>query len=256
MTCEALEPIPPLPYHNRVRDHFRTREPGLWKWFRERETIEALREGVRLDLLKTSVRLARDDRPELYTLADTVATQLGLTDVVTLYQSQGGDAMNARLCFAPGEIHIAFQGLVLERATTDELRALLGHELSHYRFFTADEGEFLTSASILNALTQSEGTEFAHAVTARNHDLYTEILCDRGALAVCGSPLPVISVLVKVETGLSQVNPESYLQQADEIFAQGPVETAGVSHPETFLRARALDLWHRGSRTPRTPSPR
>src|SRR5262249_33229338 len=33
------------------------------------------------------------------------------------------------------------------------------------------------------------------------------------------------------------------LKQAEEIFANGNVATAGVSHPEAFIRARALALW-------------
>jgi hypothetical protein len=54
---------------------------------------------------------------------------------------------------------------------------------------------------------------------------------------------PVIAGLVKIQTGLSQVSAPSYLKQAEEIFAKGNVATEGLSHPETFIRARALALW-------------
>jgi hypothetical protein len=73
--------------------------------------------------------------------------------------------------------------------------------------------------------------------------LYNEIVCDRGALLVTGDMRDVISMLVKIETGVQHVNPESYLKQADEIFAQGPAKTEGITHPEAFIRARSIKLW-------------
>jgi hypothetical protein len=51
--------------------------------------------------------------------------------------------------------------------------------------------------------------------------------------------------LVKIQTGLAQVSAPSYLKQAEEIFAKGNVATEGLSHPEAFIRARALSLWQR-----------
>jgi hypothetical protein len=54
---------------------------------------------------------------------------------------------------------------------------------------------------------------------------------------------PVVSGLVKIQTGLSQVNAASYLKQAEEIFSKGSVATEGLSHPEAFIRVRALTLW-------------
>jgi hypothetical protein len=50
-------------------------------------------------------------------------------------------------------------------------------------------------------------------------------------------------MLVKVQTGIQDINPDSYLRQADEIFARGPAKTEGLTHPEAFIRARAIKLW-------------
>jgi hypothetical protein len=52
-----------------------------------------------------------------------------------------------------------------------------------------------------------------------------------------------VTALVKVQTGLAQVNAASYLRQADEICAAPELQTRGTSHPEVFVRARALRLW-------------
>jgi hypothetical protein len=53
----------------------------------------------------------------------------------------------------------------------------------------------------------------------------------------------VIAGLVKIQTGFSQVSAPAYLKQADEIFSRGTASTEGLSHPESFIRARALALW-------------
>jgi hypothetical protein len=79
--------------------------------------------------------------------------------------------------------------------------------------------------------------------SARNYRLYTEIFADRGSLFVTRDLNTVVAGLVKLETGLAQVSGASYLKQADEVFARSTVKTEGLSHPETFIRARALRLW-------------
>jgi hypothetical protein len=53
----------------------------------------------------------------------------------------------------------------------------------------------------------------------------------------------MISALVKLSTGIDRVNVEAYLEQADEILENDNKSTHAVSHPETFIRAKALDLW-------------
>ncbi len=49
--------------------------------------------------------------------------------------------------------------------------------------------------------------------------------------------------LIKIETGLNEVSAESYLRQAEEIFAKSNVQAEQISHPEPYIRARALRLW-------------
>jgi hypothetical protein len=49
---------------------------------------------------------------------------------------------------------------------------------------------------------------------------------------------------VKVHTGLGEVDPAAYLRQADEILSKKNVTARGQTHPETFIRARAIALFH------------
>ena len=79
------------------------------------------------------------------------------------------------------------------------------------------------------------------------------MFCDRAACFVTQDLAATIGVLVKVETGSDEVSGESFLRQAEEVFLRaaqkgGPtansgVKTEGVTHPESFIRARALKLW-------------
>ena len=60
----------------------------------------------------------------------------------------------------------------------------------------------------------------SHFNSIRLFSLYTEVLCDRGSFHVVEDPKPTISTLLKLETGESDVNAESYLRQAEEIFSR------------------------------------
>ena len=50
-------------------------------------------------------------------------------------------------------------------------------------------------------------------------------------------------MLVKISTELEEVSAESYIRQAEEIFSKGPTKAAELTHPEPFIRARAVKLY-------------
>ncbi len=58
---------------------------------------------------------------------------------------------------------------------------------------------------------------------------------------------PAVSTLVKVQTGIGSVDAAAYLRQAAEIESREAGASAAHSHPETFIRARALALWWEGA---------
>jgi hypothetical protein len=101
----------------------------------------------------------------------------------------------------------------------------------------------MVTEQILTALTHDPLADTPHFASARLLALYNEIFCDRGALMVAVDPLTVISMLLKVETELDDVSPESFLRQAEEVLSHEGIKTEGLSHPEAFIRARAIKLW-------------
>lgn len=230
--------LEPLPYHRRVLDYLKSEESDLFHWFASTEAQAQYAERIRMDLLKATYRMERDAHATLYATADAVAATLGVKASLTLYQSPGAGELNASLFYLPQEAHLVLTGPLLEVLTVNEQAALLAHELSHYRFY--DDPEYLVADQLLSAVAGHPDAGPSHAATARLWDLYQEIHADRGALGAVGEVAPVVSMLVKVLTGLRQVSAESYLRQAEEIFRQGPTTSDGHTHPEPFIRARAL----------------
>jgi hypothetical protein len=137
-----------------------------------------------------------------------------------------------------------FSGGMLQLLNEEELLALITHELAHVKLNSLLNGELETSERIIMAIANSPDSEAAHYETARLFRLYTEIYCDREAYGVLDDATPVITMLLKMATGLSQVHAESYIRQAEEIFSSGStIQSASLTHPENFIRTRALRLW-------------
>ncbi|PWU14825.1 MAG: hydrolase [Verrucomicrobia bacterium] len=244
--------LEPLPYQVELRDYLRSHERELWNWFASAQAKADYTESLRMELLKSTYRLDPDGHSELYQSLSEAQTRLQLDIPVTLYQAQNSPQLNAALFYIPGQGHIVFSGPLFTLLSTEELKSVMGHELAHYHLWQQDGGEFHIADRLIQAVANDPRAAASHEQTARRYQLYTEIFADRGSLSVTGDAQPVVASLVKIQTGLSQVSASSYLKQAEEIFANGNVATEGVSHPEAFIRARALALWQKqgGDATP------
>lgn len=235
--------LEPLPYHVEVRDYLKAQERELWNWFASARAQADYTESLRRELLKSTYRLDADGHPEVHQSAAAAKASLGLDIPVTFYQAPNSPHANAALYFIPGEGHIVFSGPVLTLLNAQELKSVIGHELAHYHLWGRDGGEFHVADRLIQAVANDPRAAASHEHTARRFQLYTEIFADRGSLCVTADVHPVVAGLVKIETGLSQVSVPAYLKQAEEIFSKGAVAAEGLSHPESFIRARALSLW-------------
>lgn len=238
--------LSPLPYHHTIVDYLRSHEPDVWNWASARGTDAEQRDALRAALLRDTYRIERDAHAEVHATLDLALARLGIDAPATLYQSPG-QSMNAALFYVPGEVHIMLQGPLLERLSRDELLAVLGHELSHYLLWSRDEGRLLVADRILHDALSSADGHASHQETYRRYALHTELFADRGAAIAAGAIAPAISALVKVQTGIGTVDAAAYLRQAMEIEAKEAQASSAYSHPETFIRARALALWWEGT---------
>ena len=243
-TARTLEDaLLPLPFHLKTVEHLKETEREHWAWFSSTSFLDKYGEDVRLELLKSCYRFERAEHQALYDVVAEVSASLGIKAPVTVYQSQGAQTLNAYLAYVPGEAHVVLEGPLQGILTSEELRSTLAHELTHYLLWEREGGELLVADQMLSAMANHPRAVSSHIETARLFRLYTEVHADRGTLAVRPDPLPAISALIKVQTGLAEVSAESYLRQSDEIFSKEDVKAEELTHPEAFIRARALSLW-------------
>jgi hypothetical protein len=239
----ATDRLIPLEYHENLVAYLKGEERAVWEWSQSADVRKQQADETRDAMLRQTYRMEPESHPEVYASCHAAMETLGIQAPVTLYQAADG-MMNAALCFIPGEVHLIFYGPILEKLSGEELLALMGHELAHYRLWTADDGSFYNASRILDhSLSYREATP-SQRESARLFSLHTELFADRGAAIVSGGTAAAISVLVKTMTGIASVDPAAYLRQAEELDVKGE-RSDGQSHPEVFVRARALDQWWR-----------
>ena len=231
-----------MPYHDEVVALLRQQEPEAWAWASSAAARSDRAQEVRTFLLQHTYRLDADAHPQLHACCAAAAARLGVIAPITIYQGSEQHA-NAALLYLPGEAHIVFNGSLLERLVGAELEAVCGHELAHHLLYERDDGAWFTASRLLGMAQDDPRSDASLRETARLFALYTEAFADRGGAVACGALEPAVAALVKSQTGLATVSAASYLRQADEICAALAARSDAVSHPEVFVRARALRLW-------------
>ncbi len=234
-----LPPPEPLAYHRSVLAHVRGTDPRAWQALTPGDATSD--PAVSAELLRGTYRLDPQSHPVAHEAAGHAARALGLSAPVELYQGQGAATPNATLLHQPDRAVIVFAGPLLDLLDAGELTAVCGHELAHRLLWTADGGSYLAVDRLLDAAASDGRTPHLYLETARRWALACELYADRGALVACGDLRTAVRALLKVSTGLSTVDPDAYLRQADELDLS--TGSRAASHPEGVLRAWALRAW-------------
>ncbi|HEU4887354.1 MAG TPA: M48 family metalloprotease [Thermoanaerobaculia bacterium] len=237
-----------FPYQRELVAYLKSEERDLWAWFASAKYLTKYAESVRLELLKATYRFDPVEHAKIYARAQAACEVLGVDAPVTIYQATQTDELNAALAFVPGEVHIILHGAVTSLLTEEELQAALAHELTHYVLWSRFDRDLLIAHRLLEGIASHPNASASHVESASLFALYLEIHADRGALVVMQEPMAPIRSLIKLQTGLTDIHAESYLRQADEIFSRERVKSQQLTHPESFIRARALREWSQHGR--------
>ena len=233
----------PLGYHAAVVAHLRGGEPAAWSAVAAAASPDTA--AVHADLTRNAYRLDPEGHPRVRDAAGRAAKALGVERPVTAFQLEGGGPANAALVTLPSAVTVVFGGPLLDLVDDDELAAVFGHELAHHVLWSLAGAQYLVADRLLDTLAADASSPPAYAETARRYALATELYADRGALIACGDLHTAVSALVKVATGLREVDAAAYLRQAEG--ADPASGSRGTGHPETVLRAWALARWQQSA---------
>jgi len=231
-------PVLPLPYHREVAALLERENPASFAALAP--TTRVLDDELDQSLLRSTYRLEAAAHPRVEVATSRATAVLEVTVPVEAYAAAGSEP-NVELVFVPDRAVLVFTGGSLEVVDDDELAAVVAHELAHHQLWTTDGSRYLAAMRLLDAAESDARTPAEYLETARRFRLATEVYADRAALAVTGDPTAAVSGLLKLTTGLTAVDPGAYLRQAAEVDFTRP--SAGATHPETVLRAWALQSW-------------
>ena len=242
----APHPFPIPRYHDELFELLQRTEPELWAWFESqlRPDLEAAA-ASELELLKTAYRMEPGDANGLDADASILAGKLQIEMPVTCYQSLHPGQSNAevRVLDAPDgghTIHIVFSGELLSVLSPAEKRAVLAHELAHVSLLLEAGGRYRVLAGLVDRLIEHRSNHDPLNETARRLRIHTEVFADAASAHITEEPDDLISSLVKIQSGISHVDPAAYRRQAEQILGSEDGPTQAWTHPELHVRVACL----------------
>ena len=243
-----------------------------------RRTFPLIEQGVRLDLMSSSVKVSPQQLPELHDLLVEACNVLNFpsTFVPELYvqsnpqanaftlaiQSRNNNNNNNKKGIKDNEDTpqsytssvIVVTSALVDRCTPRELQSVLGHELGHLK---CEHSLYLAlgnlAVSPLRRLPVMGGRVDS---TLQDWRLAAEYSCDRAALLVAQDSDVVASALMKLFAGTSryELNTKAFVEQSLEYERQ--LETANPlvrmsierqqrTHPLPVRRVAELEKWFR-----------
>ncbi|HEX8206105.1 MAG TPA: M48 family metallopeptidase [Solirubrobacteraceae bacterium] len=213
--------------------------------------------ALRQAYLGASVRLGPDQLPDVWRVYEQVLATLDMPDTYDLYVTQQPVA-NAMAIGAEKPIIVMNSGLV-NLLDTEELRAVLAHEVAH---ILSDHVLYRTGLEILLRLTVGRLPLLAGLplmavrMALLEWSRAAELSCDRAAALVTRDPLVVCRTLMRLTGGSASegLNLDAYLKQASEYREGGKgVDKLqrlwlelGVTHALPVKRVHEVMEWVRG----------
>lgn len=234
-----------------------------------RRGFPIIEQGVRLDLMASSVKVSPQQLPELHQLMleaceildfpSDFAPELYVqsnpqANAYTLaIQSQVGDKANNEKNSYSSSVIVVTSALV-DRCTPREIQAVLGHELGHLK---CEHALYLTLGNLASS-PLSQLPVLGRQIDSQLQEwrLAAEYTCDRAALLVAQDSDVVASSLMKLFAGTSkyQLSTKAFVEQSLEYDKQlesaNPLVRMSIqqqqrTHPLPVKRVAELEKWFR-----------
>lgn len=219
-----------------------------------RRSLSVVEEGLRLQLLSSSVKVSPSQLSEVYSLLEEACEILDLSYTPELY-IQSSSVANAYTLAVNTESSppiVVVTSALLDQCSLPEIQAIIGHELGHLK---CEHSLYLTLGSLLSSILPTV------LIGQRNNDrivedwrLAAEYSCDRAALLVAQDIKVVNGAMVKLFAGTNsqKLNTEAFVAQCLEyeqkLKAANPLVRASIarerrSHPLPVRRVAELERY-------------
>ena len=221
-----------------------------------RRAMAVVEQGVRLDLLSSSVRVSPSQLPDLHRSLLEACRVLDLPVAPDLYVQSSSQANAYTLALRGSDEKtppiVVVTSALLDRCTEAEVQAILGHELGHLK---CEHSLYLTLGGL--ASTPLRNLPFL----GRSADdllerwrLAAEYSCDRAAMLVSQDSQVVNGAMLKLFSGTSKfsMSTEAFVAQCQEydslLRTANPLVRASIrmqqrTHPLPVRRVSELEKW-------------
>ncbi len=206
-------------------------------------------QGLRRNLLATSVRLTQAMAPDIARMADECVEKLGVQLPLELFV-YSSPQFNAA-CFKPEaeRLYVMFSSSLLEGFDLDELKFVMGHELGHHVY----DHHAVPIGYLLKGQSRPDP---ALALELFAWSRYAEISADRAGAHCAQNMDAVARSLFKLSSGLTskviEFSLNDFVAQVDDMSAVDQLPGQGApqsdwfsTHPFSPLRVKALKLFER-----------
>ena len=219
-----------------------------------RSSLSLAEQGVRLDLLSSSVKVSPQQMPDLYNKMDSASRLLDMEVVPELYVQSSSQANAFTLALQSRDNKppiVVVTSALLDRCNDDEIEAIIGHELGHLK---CSHSLFLTLGSLMSAPLSGlplVGSQVDQLL--QQWRLAAEYSCDRAALLVAQDVNVVASAMLKLFAGTKRAtNTQAFIDQSIEYekllknanpLIQASVRMQQRTHPLPVKRVAELEKW-------------
>mmetsp|Transcript_34488 Transcript_34488/g.83669 ORF Transcript_34488/g.83669 Transcript_34488/m.83669 type:complete len:318 (-) Transcript_34488:628-1581(-) len=218
-----------------------------------RKSLGIVEEGLRLQLLSSSIKVSDDQLPTIQGLTVEACTILALPEPEVYIQSSSTANAYTLATITKDEDGVSKKPIVvltsalLELCSDAELQAIIGHELGHLK---CEHSIYLTLGSAASSLVPFLSSK----TLTQDWRLAAEYSCDRAALLVSQDVDVVNSAMVKLYAGIAipNLNADSFAAQSDAYeellkdanpLIRNSIRREPRTHPLPVKRVKALKEW-------------